>query len=398
MPVTMKTGAVNVKNLDTNLYENMDINISEDFAPINSPAFTGTPTAPTQAASDDSTKIATTAFVHDLVDPKDGGYGTCSTASGTTAKVVAMENYELVKGGQVVIKFTYAVPANATLNINSQGAKAIYFKESIMGSSTAIDGSTIRAGDICTFVYDGTHYVLTNIDRWGLPATTSRSGLMSADDKSKLNNLDSSDIMDNSDVGGPTVEDSLSSIKGSLNSEQTTRQNSDTALQSALAYVETNFQSASRTYAVGEYFFSTTYNRLYRVTVATPQGTSFENHVAWMSVGGFNDLATHSNQSVASGISGITTNILDGWLVRLAFYITSPVEVAAGDLTTIGNLPESLRPTINQSYLLVYGKANNAPATVGVRVAANGDLIIYNIGGSAITYQTIQGICYYPII
>jgi len=219
MPVTMKTGAVNVKNLDTNLYENMDINISEDFAPINSPAFTGTPTAPTQAASDDSTKIATTAFVHDLVDPKDGGYGTCSTASGTTAKVVAMENYELVKGGQVVIKFTYAVPANATLNINSQGAKAIYFKESIMGSSIAIDGSTIRAGDICTFVYDGTHYVLTNIDRWGLPATTSRSGLMSADDKSKLNNLDSSDIMDNSDVGGPTVEDSLSSIKGSLNTK-----------------------------------------------------------------------------------------------------------------------------------------------------------------------------------
>ena len=217
MPVTMKTGAVNVKNLDTNLYENMDINISEDFAPINSPAFTGTPTAPTQAASDDSTKIATTAFVHDLVDPKDGGYGTCSTASGTTAKVVAMDNYELVKGGQVVIKFTYAVPANATLNINSQGAKAIYFKESIMGSSTAIDGSTIRAGDICTFVYDGTHYVLTNIDRWGLPATTSRSGLMSADDKSKLNDLDSSDIMDNSDVGGPTVEDSLSSLKGSLN-------------------------------------------------------------------------------------------------------------------------------------------------------------------------------------
>ena len=217
MPVTMKTGAVNVKNLDTNLYENMDINISEDFAPINSPAFTGTPTAPTQAASDDSTKIATTAFVHDLVDPKAGGYGTCSTASGTTAKVVAMDNYELVKGGQVVIKFTYAVPANATLNINSQGAKAIYFKESIMGSSTAIDGSTIRAGDICTFVYDGTHYVLTNIDRWGLPATPSRSGLMSADDKSKLNNLDSSDIMDDSDVGGATAKESLNILKGSLN-------------------------------------------------------------------------------------------------------------------------------------------------------------------------------------
>ena len=33
------------------------------FAPLASPAFTGTPTAPTQTASDNSTKIATTAFV-----------------------------------------------------------------------------------------------------------------------------------------------------------------------------------------------------------------------------------------------------------------------------------------------------------------------------------------------
>ena len=32
------------------------------FAPLASPAFTGTPTAPTQTASDNSTKIATTAF------------------------------------------------------------------------------------------------------------------------------------------------------------------------------------------------------------------------------------------------------------------------------------------------------------------------------------------------
>ena len=40
-------------------------------APLASPAFTGTPTAPTLGASDDSTKIATTAFVHDVVDNVD---------------------------------------------------------------------------------------------------------------------------------------------------------------------------------------------------------------------------------------------------------------------------------------------------------------------------------------
>jgi hypothetical protein len=36
-------------------------------APLETPAFTGTPTAPTPAVSDDSTKIATTAFVRDII-------------------------------------------------------------------------------------------------------------------------------------------------------------------------------------------------------------------------------------------------------------------------------------------------------------------------------------------
>lgn len=41
--------------------------VTSGFAPLNSPAFTGTPTAPTPAANDDSTKLATTAFVAQAV-------------------------------------------------------------------------------------------------------------------------------------------------------------------------------------------------------------------------------------------------------------------------------------------------------------------------------------------
>lgn len=48
------------------------------LAPIASPAFTGTPTAPTPTAGDDSTKIATTEFVQDAIDAEetraDGAY------------------------------------------------------------------------------------------------------------------------------------------------------------------------------------------------------------------------------------------------------------------------------------------------------------------------------------
>ena len=56
------------------------------------------------------------------------GYGTCATAQATVAKAVTLSNYTLTKGGIVSVKFTYAVPAEATMNINSKGAKNIFYK------------------------------------------------------------------------------------------------------------------------------------------------------------------------------------------------------------------------------------------------------------------------------
>lgn len=87
------------------------------------------------------------------------GYGTCATAEATTAKVVTLSSYALTVGGIVSVKFTYAVPASATMNINSKGAKAIYHRGS------AIKAGVIKAGDIATFIYDGTQYHLLAIDR-----------------------------------------------------------------------------------------------------------------------------------------------------------------------------------------------------------------------------------------
>lgn len=60
----------------------------ENKANINSPAFTGTPTAPTAAANTDSTQIATTAFVQDVVEdmvslgPDDGTGGIVDSETG----------------------------------------------------------------------------------------------------------------------------------------------------------------------------------------------------------------------------------------------------------------------------------------------------------------------------
>lgn len=90
--------------------------------------------------------------------PKLGiGYGTCDTAAATVEKSASMTNYGIVTGGFVAIKFTNAVPANATLSINHLGARSIYYK------GAAITDGVIKAGDIATFVYS-TYYHLIAID------------------------------------------------------------------------------------------------------------------------------------------------------------------------------------------------------------------------------------------
>lgn len=86
------------------------------------------------------------------------GYGTCTTAAATVAKVVSLSSYSISTGGIVSVKFTYDVPASATLNINSKGAKSVYHK------GKAIASGVIKAGDIATFIYS-TQYHLIAIDR-----------------------------------------------------------------------------------------------------------------------------------------------------------------------------------------------------------------------------------------
>lgn len=92
----------------------------------------------------------------DLANEKMGnGIGTCSTSSGS-ALAVTLSGYRLVKNGFVAVTFANDVPANATLNINSRGAKPIIYK------GTAIEAGIIKAGDTALLAYDGTNYVLVS--------------------------------------------------------------------------------------------------------------------------------------------------------------------------------------------------------------------------------------------
>ena len=91
------------------------------------------------------------------------GYETCDTAAATAAKTAALSSYALNTNGIVSVKFTNAVGAGATLNINSKGAKAIYYR------GAAITAGVIEAGDTATFIYS-TYYHLVSIDRPDLPS------------------------------------------------------------------------------------------------------------------------------------------------------------------------------------------------------------------------------------
>lgn len=98
------------------------------------------------------------------------GYASCTTAAATAAKTASLSNYELLSNGLVVVYFQYDVPAQATLNINSKGAKEIHFQGS------RIAANVIKAGDKCLFIYNG-NYMLIAIDRWGKELQEKVSGI-----------------------------------------------------------------------------------------------------------------------------------------------------------------------------------------------------------------------------
>ena len=91
------------------------------------------------------------------------GQGYAVSTSSAKACTATLSSYALVSHGIVAVRFANAVPAGATLNINSKGAKAIYY----CGASIA--EGVIRAGDIATFIYNGSQYILLGIDRTAAP-------------------------------------------------------------------------------------------------------------------------------------------------------------------------------------------------------------------------------------
>lgn len=131
------------------------------------------------------------------------GYGICSTGATDTAKVATLAGYALIANGIVSIKFTNSVPANSTLNINSRGAKPIFYRGS------AIVAGVINAGDVATFIYDGTNYIYLGTDNALSKAGGKINGeLVIADDTDDVVEIDAQGITlrDTSDDNQPQTK------------------------------------------------------------------------------------------------------------------------------------------------------------------------------------------------
>lgn len=82
-------------------------------------------------------------------------YGSCSTAAATAEKAVACAGFVLAAGAKIAVKFTVTnTAANPTLNVQSTGAKPVYYR------GEAISAGYLAANSTYEFVYNGTQYEL----------------------------------------------------------------------------------------------------------------------------------------------------------------------------------------------------------------------------------------------
>lgn len=103
-----------------------------------------------------------------------GFYGTCATAAATAAKVATLSSttgWELVAGTIVGVKFSKTNTAsNPTLNVNSTGAKSIWYNTAVVTTSNLDKAG--YANRVEYYMYDGTYWVWMN---WGVDNNTWQS-------------------------------------------------------------------------------------------------------------------------------------------------------------------------------------------------------------------------------
>lgn len=147
---------------------------ADEFAPLASPALTGTPTAPTPPANDNSTRIATTAYVDAGIA---GSASETVSFSATTATVGASVGYQLQSSGTITTArmactgapagsdlvvavqlstdggttwttiSTLTIPAGSTAAVTASPSRAVSAGDLVRVNATSV-GSTTAAANV----------------------------------------------------------------------------------------------------------------------------------------------------------------------------------------------------------------------------------------------------------
>ena len=155
-------GAVTFSSLDSNTQTiiNNAQSTADDAQMAADDALTAANTANANATNAMNTVNTANSNATTALNAAKAIYATCSTSSSTAAKVATVSSgtFGLFTGARVTVKFTYANTAsNATLNVNSTGAKYIYAY-----GSRLTNPYNWAANATITFVYDGSYWQLVS--------------------------------------------------------------------------------------------------------------------------------------------------------------------------------------------------------------------------------------------
>ena len=103
-------------SIDNTLYDLRDTS----KAPLDSPALTGTPTAPTPSAGDSSTKVATTAYVQGEISKQIQYFYQQVVSAATSAQIMripASGTSNDINTDTVVLEITFASPSSITSGV-----------------------------------------------------------------------------------------------------------------------------------------------------------------------------------------------------------------------------------------------------------------------------------------
>lgn len=192
-PASGATGQIYFNTSDKKLYQWYDNawNAVGGSSPSSTtPKMDGTATVGTETA------FARGDHIHPSDTSKANGnarifYGTCSTAAGTSAKVVTCPDYDAQQSGDViVVKFENANTSENTPTLTVNGTTAKTVRQFKNGSLVNLVNAGSLSG-VCMFVLSGSYWVIQGTDdnTTYTTATTSANGLMSSGDKIKLNGI-----------------------------------------------------------------------------------------------------------------------------------------------------------------------------------------------------------------